>query len=110
MALLTAKQIQITGTDVTPTAADAAGETFKPGDYTLTINNGSAVAVTATVAVPGNTLFGQPQPDVAVTVAAGAWKAIGPFPAGLADPADGLVHVTYDAAPAATVTRVLMRN
>ena len=110
MALLTPVQAKITGSAATPASADAAGEKFKPGDHMLIINNGSAGAVTATVVVPGNTKFAQPHPDVAVTVAAGAWQAIGPFPAELADPADGLVSVTYGAAPAATVTRVLVRH
>jgi hypothetical protein len=108
MAELTPVQVQLGGADVAKAAADAAGETFRPGDnLALVVANGDTVARTVTVAVPGNTRFGQAQPDVAVTVAAGGEQAIGPFPAELRDPADGLVHVSYDAVTA--TDRVLVR-
>lgn len=108
MALLTPTQAKVTGSVVTLAAADVAGETFRPDDHVaLWVLNGSGVSITVTVAVPGNTKYGQTQPDVAVVIAAGAAQAIGPFPADLADPADGLVHVTYSAVT--TVTRRLVR-
>lgn len=107
MALLTPTQAKITGTVATKAAADAAGETFLPGDHALVILNGSGSSITASVVVPGNTKYGQAQPDVAVTIAAGVETVIGPFPDDLADPADGLVHVTYSSV--ATVTRRLVR-
>lgn len=111
MALLTAVQSKVAGAVSTPAAADVAGETFRPDDRAvLVVTNGSASSVTVTVEVPGNTRYGQPEPDVPSAVAAGASRVFGPFPADLADPATGLVKVTYSPAPAATVTRVLIRS
>lgn len=109
MAELSPVQAQITGAEVSKTAADDAGETFRPGDnLAFIVANGDAAAHTVTVAVPGSTRYAQPHPDVDVNVPAGGEVAIGPFPSDLADPADGFVHLSYDATT--SVTRVLMRN
>lgn len=109
MAELTPVQVQITGSDVAKTAADGAGETFRPGkDLSLLVANGDTAAHTVTVVVPGQTRYAQEEPDVAVSVPAGAEVAIGPFPSDLADPGDGFVHVGYDATT--SVTRVLIRS
>lgn len=108
MALLVATQAKIGGAVVTPTAADVAGETFRPDDHVvLWVVNGSGGSINVTVAVPGNSKYGPANPDVVVAIAAGVSQGIGPFPADLADPADGLVHVTYSAVT--TVTRRLVR-
>lgn len=96
MSLRTAVQAQITGAVATPTAAASGGDTFKPGNVTYTVRNEHATLPrTVTIAVPGNTKYGQANPDIEVVVAALTSKAFGPFPDDLADPADGLVHVTY---------------
>lgn len=107
MALLSVQRAAIGGQTITYAAASAGGDTFKSDDRAmLLVKNGDTSSHTATVAVPGNTKFGQAEPDVAVTVAAGAEKAVGPFPVDLSDPADGLVHVTYDAVTSVTVALV----
>lgn len=106
-ATLTAQTAKIGGTAITYAPATSGGDTFKPGDdVVLMVKNGDASTHTPTVAVPGNTKYGQANPDVAVAVAAGAEMAIGPFPQDLADPADGLVHVTWDAVTSVTVALV----
>lgn len=108
MAELAYQQVDIDGTVVSFAAASAGGDTVPPDDRgVVLVNNGSAGAITVTVAVPGNTKYGQPQPDVASeSIGASAIGAIGPFPADLADPADGLVHLTYSAASSVTVAAV----
>lgn len=108
MANLTPTQIKIGGAVTTLQSADVAGETFEPGDrVALWVKNGSGASITVTVAVPGKTKYGVDNPDLAVTIAAGTEQAVGPFPADLADPADGRVHVTYSSVT--TVTRRLVR-
>lgn len=108
MALLTPVQAQITGAVSTLAAADVAGETFRPDDRAiLQVTNGSGASITVTVIVPGNTRYSQAEPDIAVVVAAGTSRAIGPFPNDLGDPTTGLVNVTYSAVT--TVTRALVR-
>jgi hypothetical protein len=107
MALLTPQTAKITGTTVTYAAADAAGDTLAPsGRVCLHVRNGGTAAITATVTTPGNTRWGQSDPDIPVSVAAGAEAAIGPFPAELGDPATGLVGVSYSAAASVTVALV----
>ena len=101
------QQAQVAGTAVDFTAADAAGDTVPPNSRgALMVRNGDTTAKTVTVVTPGNTRYGQADPDVPVTVAAGATALIGPFPQDLADPADGLVHVTYSAVTAVTVAAI----
>src|SRR5690554_4260675 len=101
MALLAPQQIQITGTEVTYTAASAGGDTVAPGDnVVLHVRNGDAVDHTVTVVVPGER-FGQANPDVAVVVTAGEDRFIGPLTSALAD--DGVVSITYDATTSVTV-------
>lgn len=96
MALLGFQQSTIGGTGLNFVAADVAGDTFAPNTRgSLIVVNDDAAAHDVTVAVPGNTRYGQAQPDVTVTVPAGATRAVGPFPRDLADPVDGKVHVTY---------------
>ena len=107
MTNLSYQSAKIGGTPVTLAAATAGGDTVQPNSRgALLVQNGSGASVTVTVAVPGNTKYGQPEPDVAVTVAAGAYELIGPFPQDLGDPADGLVHVTYSAAASVNVAAV----
>lgn len=103
MALLGYQVPTINGTVLAFVAADPAGDRFPVSDRgALLVKNDSAAPITVTVAVPGNTRFGQPQPDVPVTVAAGTTRVIGPFPAELRD-TDGAVHVTYSAAASVSV-------
>lgn len=107
MALLVQQTAKIIGTTITYSAADAGGDTLAPiGRGCLHVRNNSAGAVTVTVVTPGNTRYGQADPDVPVTVAAGAEVAIGPFPQELADPSTRLVSVTYSAVASVTVALV----
>lgn len=106
MALLGYQAPTITGTALAFVAADAAGDRFPANEHAaLLVKNDSAGAITVTIAVPGNTKYGQPQPDVTATVAAGTTRAIGPFPLDLRD-TDGAVHVTYSSATSVTVAAI----
>lgn len=105
MAELSTQHATIGGAVLTFTPAAASGDGIRGGDRTvLLVNNGSASAVTVTVVTPGNTEYGQPEPDVpSVSIPAAGVAVIGPLPRKLADPSDGLVHVTYSAATSVTV-------
>jgi hypothetical protein len=105
MALLAPIAVSKTGTVVAYQAATSGpGDTFVPNSRgVLLIKNGSGAPITATVVIPGNTDWSQPQPDVAVVIAAGAEAAIGPFPQNAADPITGLITVTYTAVATVTV-------
>lgn len=107
MATLSPAQAKITGATVTMVAASGGGDKVKPNSRTaLLVKNGDASSKTVTVAVPGNTKQGQPIPDVAVVVAAGAMALIGPFDADLGDDTDRLVHISYSAVTSVTVAAV----
>ena len=109
MALISQAQAKIGGTVLTATTATAGPDTLKPGDrVVLIVKNDNASAVTVVVTVPGNTKFGQPEPDVtSVSIPTGQLAVIGPFPAELADPTDGLVDV--DATPNTSVSFYAVR-
>lgn len=98
MAALTYKQVKITGTDIAATAADAGGDLIPANDRGfLFVKNDSASAITVTVLTPGNTQWGQAQPDVTVSVPAAGYRFIGPLDAALLDPTDKAVKVSYSA-------------
>lgn len=102
MALLTHQAPKLAGTTITYGAAAAGGDTLgHTSGGVLRVKNASAGAVTVTVVTPGNTRYGQADPDIPVSVAAAAEVAIGPFPAELA--VEGLVSVTYSAVASVTV-------
>lgn len=107
MATLTPVQAALVGANPGFVAATSGGDVVAPGDHTIVlVNNGSGSSINVTVDVPGNTQFGQAQPDVVVAVPAGTIRAIGPFPAGLANPSDQQVHLTYSAVTTVTVAAV----
>jgi hypothetical protein len=95
MATVPVQQAKIGGVVLSATAATAGPDKFKPGaDEVLLVRNGSGAAVTALVTVPGNTKYGQAQPDVtSVSIPASGIAALGPFPQDLAG-TDGMVAVT----------------
>lgn len=102
MALLTYQAPKLSGTAVTYAAASAGGDTMgRTTSGVLRVKNGSAGVVTVTIVTPGNTQYGQADPDIPVAVAAGAEVAIGPFPDGLA--VDGVISVTYSTVTSVTV-------
>lgn len=110
MATLTYKQPVITGTDPALVAASGGGDKVAPNDRGyLHVRNASGAPITVTVVVPGNTQFAQAAPDVAVVVPATTGeRLIGPFPAILADPTDGLVAITYSGVTSLTVAAITL--
>lgn len=104
MAALTTQKVAVTGTSVTFAAASAGGDTFTGGTRgVFHVKNGSGSPITATIVVPGNTAYGQAQPDIPVVVPATTGHAmVGPFDAGMLD-GNGNVSVTYSATTSVTV-------
>lgn len=99
MAALAQQQVSIAGVALTFVAAAGGGDTVPTGEHTtILVRNSGASTRTVTVDVPGNTRYGQPNPDVAVSVPAGATVAIGPLPTDLQNASDGAVHLTYSSA------------
>lgn len=102
MALLTYQQPTLAGTTVTYTAAAGGGDTL---GYTptgvLRVKNGGGSPITVTVVTPGNTKYGQADPDIPVTVTNATEKAIGPFPPELA--VDGVISISYSGVTTVTV-------
>lgn len=72
MSARTAYQLVDAGTPPTFSAATASDTMpINSGTNTFAVyRNGSGSSVTVTVVVPGNTTYGQPTPDPALTVAA----------------------------------------
>ncbi|CAI9417355.1 hypothetical protein [Nocardioides sp. T2.26MG-1] len=105
MATLTPVQAALAGTTVTMAPASAGGDKVDGGsDVAVLVTNGSAAPVDVTIAVPGNTRAGQPEPDVVIAVPAGASKLIGPLAEFLEDRAtDSLVAISYSATTTVTV-------
>lgn len=76
----------------------ASGDVARTGDRLgLLVQNSSGSTVTVTLAVPGNTVTGEAQPDNPIPVAAGALRII-PLLSVYADPADNRrVAISYSA-------------
>ncbi len=108
MATLTAQRVAVAGTQITYAAAAGGGDKFTPGDHReFRVKNGDATATTVTIAVPGNTAYGQANPDIAASIPAGQEWAFGPFPSYFGDPADSnLIAVTYSKVTSLTVAVV----
>lgn len=106
MATLTPQQATVLGAAFAPVAASGGGDKVAPSSRgALLVENGGVGSITVTIVVPGSTDYGQAEPDYTVTVAAGASKLIGPFPADLAD-SDGLVSITYSGVTSVTVAAI----
>lgn len=110
MATLTYKQPVIGGTDPAFVAAASGGDKVAPNDRGyLHVRNASGAPIVVTIAVPGNTKYGLANPDPAISVPATTGeRLIGPFPADLADPADGLVAITYSGVTSLTVAAITL--
>lgn len=104
MALLSYLPAALTGLNAAaPPASGAGGDTIAPNDRGMVaFRNGDATAKTITLVVPGNTKYGQANPDVAYIVPAGQVQPIGPLTADLADPTTGLISFTYSAVTSCT--------
>ncbi len=101
MATNTAQAITVAGVTLTPLNA-ASGDKITPDDnLALIIMNGSGSSVTCTAAVPGNTLYGEPNPDPQRTIPDGDTVAF-KLDRSWADPADGLIHLTWSATSSVT--------
>lgn len=103
MATVATKQIVRAGTAPAYAAASAGGDKVAPGPSTfLHVKNGSAAAITCTIATPG-TVDGLAVYDLAVNVAAGAEAMVGPVTSGLfRDPSDGLAAISWSASASVT--------
>lgn len=102
MALLAHQAPTFQGTAITYTAAAVGGDTLNPASRgALRVRNAAVAGITVTIVAPGNTRYGQAEPDIPITVAAGTEVAIGPFPEGLA--VDRLISITYSAVTTVTV-------
>lgn len=101
MATYTAEAASVTGTALTSRSA-ASGDKITPADnLMLIVTNGSEADVDLTVAVPGNTNYGQPNPDVVSTIAPDATEAIALLKE-WADPSDGLIALTWESTGSVT--------
>lgn len=100
---LTVTPVAVAGSTLTLASANVDGNwVVKPGPGVYLIaKNGDASPTTVTVAVPGNAWNGQANPDTAVTVAAGAEKAI-PLRAEYAD-SNNRANITYSSVTSLTV-------
>lgn len=108
MALLTYLAARLTGLNAaTPPASSAGGDTVAPNDRGMVVfRNGDASSKMITLVVPGNTKYGQANPDVQYTVPAGQVQPIGPLTADLADPTTGLISFTYSAVTSCTTQAI----
>lgn len=103
MATLTVISSAITGTVFAPTAAAGGGDVFpNDGNTKLYVKNGSGGSLTVTVATPGLP-GGLTLTPVAVAVAAGVEKILGPFPGQYFNNASGQVALTYSGVTSLTV-------
>lgn len=104
MAALATQTVGLAGTVATFAAAAGGGDTFLPTNNTwIEVINGSGASITATIVTPG-TVTGQAVADIAVAVAAGTTRKIGPFPGSLvARASDGRADITYSAVTTVTV-------
>lgn len=101
MATYTAQAATVAGVTLTQRSA-AAGDKITPDDnLALIITNGSGGSITCTVTVPGNTSYGEANPDPVRTVAAGATVAF-KLQRDWADPSDGLIALAWSATPSVT--------
>lgn len=109
MATLGYIQPTILGVNPAFAAATGGGDKVSPNDRGyLHVRNGGGSPMTVTVVTPGNDKYGQPRPDIAVSVPAAGDRMVGPFPSDLADPADGLVAITYSGVTSVTVAAITL--
>ncbi|MDN5853518.1 MAG: hypothetical protein L0K86_11865 [Actinomycetia bacterium] len=101
MALVPTRNPGLTGAQASPIAANAGGDTVAPGTR-LNVLNGGAGSINVIVATPG-TVRGLAIADRTIACPNGtgiAGLTSFDLPGDIyADPADGLVHLTYSATP-----------
>lgn len=107
MAVLSPQFSKAGGTSLAFAAADAGGDQFEPSARNrLVVVNDDAGSITVTVVTPGNDKYGNARPDIDFSIPAGESAVFGPFPQDLADPADGLVDVSYSGVTNVTVALI----
>jgi hypothetical protein len=90
-------------------AAAASGDTAKTGSgYFLVVRNTNAATRTVTIAVPGNTSYGEAMPDKAYVVAATTGEEWIPLLDDYRDPTTGLAAISYTATT--DVTRAVVKR
>lgn len=104
MAALATQSVPLAGVVPSYSAAAGGGDTFLPSNNTfIHVKNGSGGSITVTIVTPG-TVSGQAVADVAVAIAAGAEKMIGPLPGSLfARASDGRADLTYSGVTSLTL-------
>lgn len=103
MATLTPEQVSLTGLDATQNAATGGGDEFlNNGNIILRVENGSGAPITVTV-ISQATISGLAVADAAVTIPAGEFRFIGPFPPSLFNDANGKAQITYSGVTSLTV-------
>lgn len=108
MATLTYQRSEILGTAYAAVAASGGGDQVVASSRgAVLISNGSVAPITVTVVVPGDTEYGQAEPDFTVSVPAGGARLVGPFPDDLADE-EGLVSLTYSGVTSLTIAAILI--
>lgn len=103
MAELTVQEAAQAGVALTLNSAAAGGDEFSNDGRTIIIaENGDGSSTTITVTSEA-TLAGLAVSDLEVAVAAGATKAIGPFPVNVFNDSDGNVNLSYSSVTSLTV-------
>lgn len=109
MALLTKQRASLAGTVITA-VTPSADDWFLPDEHSvLDVNNASGGSTTVTIDVPGNDVYNQARPNIAIVVAAGTRRRIGlgpggyGFPSDLASTVDGFVHISTTPTTSVTV-------
>lgn len=106
MALLAAQSATKAGVALTFNSCAGGGDTVRIGDRTyIIIKNADASPKTVTVDVPGNTAWGQANPDAVIVVAAGAQTIVGPIDSTFAQPGTNpaTANLTYSAVTNLTI-------
>lgn len=103
MAVLSVQQILPTGVVVSAVSAAGGGDQYpNNGKTLLKVINGGGSDITVTI-TPTNTVNGYTIAPIAVTVAAGATKYLGPYDQNYFNNSSGRVAVTYSAVTSVTV-------
>lgn len=105
MAVLASQSVTRAGTAPAYAAAAAGGDRFTPGSKTfLHVKNGSAGALTVTIATPRTDAYGNQIADNAISVPAAGERLIGPFPAeAYGSTTDGLADISYSGVTSLTI-------
>lgn len=103
MAQLSVQEIDRDGLNPTLSAAAGGGDSWaNTGKEFIYINNGDASPVTLTI-VTQQTVDGQAVADRTVTIPAGEFRLVGPFPVGTYNDGNNLCQLTYSGVTSLTL-------